>query len=72
MDMLWDKNHAEESENEGMWVAACVELDEDSETPAGSKTPLGIVMQSVSFTTTSLRWTLTSGALSALETKGGL
>ena len=37
--------NAEEGEDEGMWVAACVELGEDGETPAGSKTPLGVVMQ---------------------------
>jgi hypothetical protein len=45
MDVLWDEDHAEEGESEGMWVAACVELGEDGETPAGSKTPLGVVMQ---------------------------
>ena len=45
MDVLWDEDHAEEGEDDGMWVAACVELGHDGEIPAGSKTPLGVVKQ---------------------------
>ena len=37
MDVLWDEDHAEEGEDDGMWVAACVELGHDGEIPAGSK-----------------------------------
>ena len=45
MDVLWDEDHAEEGEDDGMWVAACVELGHDGEIPAGSKTPHGVVKQ---------------------------
>ena len=26
IDVLWDEDHAEEGEDDGMWVAACVEI----------------------------------------------
>ncbi len=44
-DVLGDEDHAEEGEDDGIWVAACVELGHDGEIHAGSKTPLGVVKQ---------------------------
>jgi len=42
-DILWDSEHGEEGD--GVWVAACVELGDNGEIPAESKTPLGVVFQ---------------------------
>ena len=60
VDILWDSEHGEEGG--GVWVAACVELGDNGEIPAESKTPLGVVFQKSIVYYDFPRWTPTLSA----------